>query len=425
MPANPSITLTLFLLVNLASASLQTHCPHDALNPLSPIPNSSPIQINFETRPPFPPHTPWTNRPFCDTLIEKEGKEQEFCVYSSSSYNLNSGLSILTTPETAAGLATAVSSNFKPHWDARVHLAEKGVLDSNESTRPYKYIKMPGRGLGVVATRKIKQFETIMTNFPTVIIDNAFFSESEEENGNEDAADLFEKMLQQLGDIERVLSLARSRGEGVHVIEDAVRTNAFGMTLNGRKSKGLFPEIARMNHACDPNAFPRFSARSLAMTAIATREILPGEEITISYIPVGMSTPSRQTHLANWHFNCTCALCSAPAQAREASDSRREQILELLYGMQEPSTSYETLIEMTREFIELAQVERLITKVGEYYQVLMKLFYEKGDPESARKYGRAALMFGEIFSDAEGEFCAGLREDLEVVERVISESGGS
>lgn len=137
-----------------------------------------------------------------------------------------------------------------------------------------------------------------------------------------------------------------------------------------------------------------------------------------------MSTSYRQKSLANWHFNCTCALCSAPAQALEASDARREQIVELFYGMQDPSTTYETLIEMTKEFIELAQVERLIIKIGEYYQVLMKLFYEKGDPESARRYGRAALMFGEKFSDPEGEFCVDLKKDLKVVERVLVENGG-
>jgi len=138
-----------------------------------------------------------------------------------------------------------------------------------------------------------------------------------------------------------------------------------------------------------------------------------------------MSSTYRQKSLANWHFNCTCALCSAPAQAIEASDARREQIVELFYGMQDPSTTYESLIEMTKEFIELAQVERLITKVGEYYQVLMKLFYEKGDPESARRYGSAALMFAETFSDPEGEFCVGLKDDLEIVDKVLAENRGS
>lgn len=98
--------------------------------------------------------------------------------------------------------------------------------------------------MGVVATRKIKQFETIMTSFPVVIVDSELFPEKEGENGNEEARELFEAMFEQLGDKERLLSAARTRGEGVHVVEDAVRTNAFGLSLNGRTSKGFFPEIA-------------------------------------------------------------------------------------------------------------------------------------------------------------------------------------
>ncbi|KAK4226020.1 hypothetical protein QBC38DRAFT_367425 [Podospora fimiseda] len=411
----------LILLANFASASLQTQCRHDAVNPLASSPTQSPLEIDSTTRPPFPPNIPWTHPPFCTAINNENKDDQEFCIFSSNSFNLGTGLSILLPPETVAGLTSTIS-NIKPHWDERVHLAK----EAHNSDRPYTLIKIPGQGTGVVATRKIKQFETIMTGFPAVIIDNEFFPEDGKAGNvsDEEKEELYDELLERIGDKERVLSLARSRGDKVHVLEDVVRTNAFGMTLDGRKAKGLFPEIARMNHACDPNAYAQFRSRTLSLSAVATRDIMPGEEITISYIPIGMSTAYRHKHLSNWHFNCTCALCSAPEQAREASDARREHIIELFYGMQEPSTTYEDLIEMTKEFIELAQVERLITKIGEYYQVLMKLFYEKGDPVAARKYGKAALMFGEIFSDPDGEFCEGLREDMEIVERVISETGG-
>lgn len=37
-----------------------------------------------------------------------------------------------------------------------------------------------------------------------------------------------------------------------------------------------------MNHACRPSAFTRFSEKTLAMTAVAFRDIEEGEEITIS-----------------------------------------------------------------------------------------------------------------------------------------------
>lgn len=42
----------------------------------------------------------------------------------------------------------------------------------------------------------------------------------------------------------------------------------------------------------------------------------------------------------------------------------------------------------------------------------MKLYYDKGDLESVKKYGEVVLYFVEIFLDFEGGFCISLREDL-------------
>lgn len=179
------------------------------------------------------------------------------------------------------------------------------------------------------------------------------------------------------------------------------------------------------------------------MSAVATRDIEPGEEITISCkhgppvvlllpscagcnsagitdIPLGMPTTQRTRTISNWGFNCTCDLCSAPPSARDASDERRERLVEISYAMQDESTSYNDLVELTREFIKLAQTERLVAKVGEYYQTFMRVYYGAGDAETARKYGRASLKFAEIFSDPEGGFCAGIRRDLRQLDQELS-----
>ncbi len=89
--------------------------------------------------------------------------------------------------------------------------------------------------------------------------------------------------------------------------------------------------------------------------------------------------------------------------------------------MQDESTGYNALVELTREFIKLAQVERLLAKVGEYYQEFMRIYYGVGDRKTARKYGHAALKFAKIFSDPEGGFCAGIRRDLQQLDRELSE----
>jgi hypothetical protein len=95
--------------------------------------------------------------------------------------------------------------------------------------------------------------------------------------------------------------------------------------------------------------------------------------------------------------------------------------MEVYYAMQDESTSYNRLVELTGEFIKLAKAERLLAKIGEYYQVFMRIYYGVGDFEAAKKYGEASLRYAEIFADPEGSFCSGLRRDLKVVERELRE----
>ncbi|KAK3377509.1 hypothetical protein B0H63DRAFT_502266 [Podospora didyma] len=394
----------------------QTQCPWDPTTPSLRSDGNCSALVDDDTDESLAhrilANTPWTHAPYC--LVPRSiGSEQKFCVYSSSAFNDGSGISIIATPETAATLAAAVQ-NPSPAWRARRHLAHQA--------RAYSVIPMPGKGMGVIATRRIAQFEAFMTSFPAVIADNDFFPDDEDAGGPSEGKRLFQRALDQLSDKKRFLSLAKSKGEDVHVLEDVLRTNAFGITVNGRDAKGLYPEIARLNHACDPNAYGRFTKGDLAMSAVATRDIMPGEEITISYIPLGMPTPYRAKSLANWGFNCTCGLCSAPAEAREASDQRRERLVDIFYAMDKvPQSDYQELVDLTREFVDLLQIERLEAKVGEYFQAFMRIYYNIGDADSAMRYAKAALRYAETFGDPEGGFCEGLRRDMDVIRRVLDD----
>ncbi|KAM7198996.1 hypothetical protein V8F33_004733 [Rhypophila sp. PSN 637] len=361
----------------------------------------------------------------------------KLCVYTSTSFNENSGISIIAHPETAATLVAAIS-NTTASWNARHHIAGHAHLAGDLDSLPYVVTPIPGKGIGVIATKPIPQFSTIMVSFPALVIDDELFPDDDEHEVPGEGPRLFTRALGQLTDKKRALDLAKSRGHEdgkVHVVEDVVRTNAFGIyAVDGRDFKGLYPEIARLNHGCDPNAYGRFTKADLTMTAVATRDIEPGEEITISYIPLGLPSVYRQQALANWSFKCTCALCTSAPEASSASDSRRNHLVELLHEMKQliPTSSkplsveqtqanYEQLVVNTREFVEILQIERLFPKVGEYYQRFMKIYYGFGDIESAYKYARTALKFAEIFSDPDGGFCWGLRRDLELLERLIAE----
>ncbi|KAK0728850.1 hypothetical protein B0T26DRAFT_739060 [Lasiosphaeria miniovina] len=414
--------------------SAVTQCPRNVVHPTS-LSGSCPVAVDDETDDAVRANanTPWTHPPYC-VVPKASGSDGKFCVFSASGFNLGSGISIIATPDTAASLVAAVQ-NPQPAWHARHHLAQRDRLpepeqdhpgsgSTDKQRRPYAIVSIPGRGRGAVATRRIAQFETIMTSFPAVVADNVFFPE-EDGGGPAEGRWLFQRALDQLADRQRFLGLARSKGPHVHAVEDVLRTNAFGITVNGRDAKGLYPEIARLNHACDPNAYGRFTKTDLALSAVATRDIVPGEEITISYLPLGMPTAYRARGLANWNFNCTCTLCSSPAAARAASDRRRERLVDILQAMYDEATEYGALVELTREFVDVVRTERLDAKVGEYFHAFMRIYHSFGDVESAFRYGQTALWYAETFADPEGGFCAGLRQDVRLLGQVLKERGSA
>ncbi len=88
---------------------------------------------------------------------------------------------------------------------------------------------------------------------------------------------------------------------------------------------------------------------------------------------------------------------------------------------------YDDIVDFTREMINTIKDEDLIPKVGEYYQMFMKVFHDYGDFESSLKYGRRRCPMPRPSMIREGAFCTGLRNDLEYMEekvRSTDEQGG-
>jgi hypothetical protein len=82
-----------------------------------------------------------------------------------------------------------------------------------------------------------------MTSFPAMVADNIFLPRKNEKRPVK-SQHLLQKALKQLADKERFLGLAKSKGEVVDVIEDLIRTNSFGIMVDDRDMKGVYPEIA-------------------------------------------------------------------------------------------------------------------------------------------------------------------------------------
>jgi hypothetical protein len=73
---------------------------------------------------------------------------------------------------------------------------------------------------------------------------------------------------------------------------------------------GIFPNAARFNHHCNPNACFTYNSAIDRETIHAMRDIKEGEEITISYCDMIHDTPLRTWELKHYGFTCSCPACA-------------------------------------------------------------------------------------------------------------------
>jgi len=99
------------------------------------------------------------------------------------------------------------------------------------------------------------------------------------------------------------------------------QTNAF--------NNGLWLDLARVNHSCDPNAEVVWDEYCGTRRLVVVREITQGEEITHSYLHTVMDRNNRRNTLqCRWNFQCRCSLCNLTDSALARDDAMRLQFCE-------------------------------------------------------------------------------------------------
>ncbi|TGJ80851.1 hypothetical protein E0Z10_g7920 [Xylaria hypoxylon] len=318
--------------------------------------------------------SPWTHQPDC--VNAEKDPSLKYCVYSNSRHGYQ-GISIITKPKTAADSTDMLDEEFP------------GGHRINNTTPSYAVVDIPPKGKGVVATRKIKRAEPFMSDWATVVLDVSFPKVMQQQVGHQ----FLHLAAEQLSNPDKVLELGRSSTKAIDIMEDILGTNAFSYTLGGDSHMALYPEVARINHACKPNAFVRFSATSFDVKVVASRDIEIGEEITISYIPMNHPREKRQRDLRRWGFQCKCSLCTASKTEIAASDYRREKIASLQDDLLKAIAELDgtTAVRAAYEILALVKAEDITSMVATQYEILARLFWKAGDTETATKYAQQSL----------------------------------
>ncbi|KAH7088912.1 hypothetical protein FB567DRAFT_320916 [Paraphoma chrysanthemicola] len=320
-------------------------------------------------------HPTWSHRPFC---ISKAGTQ--YCTHTTITFLTNHGLSIISTPTAA----DAVSSAF-PHAASARHISTTDHLDVRA---------IPGKGYGLIATQPIAKGATILLDAPRIIASAQFPAHVLREQGSALFAHALDRLPTQ--DQELVKSLDKSLG-GTD-IEDVMKTNAFACQVNdGGEDDAymcLFPDVARINHACRPNAHARFIPRTLLMEVKALRDIAAGEEIGISYGRVDLkSSERRKLYQDGWNFSCSCDMCTASEYAVAGSDQRRARFAQLrkkLEGLTSETYDAQQIVAWEKEVMDLSAKEGLDVLLAADYERLAYVYAGHGMKKDATAWANKA-----------------------------------
>lgn len=273
------------------------------------------------------------------------------------------------------------------------------------SSAKFRIAQVTGKGMGMLATRRIKAGELIFEERPLYVQRSAlFYTPPQDEPGEVDQ--LYCRAVDGLSSDSRAAILALHNNfssNEMHPVRGILRSNFLELDImptpkfhNG--FVGLFPTLSRANHDCTPNtnyffSFPRFVGQIWA-----ARDIAEGEEITIIYSDPLRRRSERQLDLkSRYGFDCMCCTCTLPKPASiKKSDTARERVGSWIEALKARVNIEGVDISQPRHGADLAKKEGLAVH---YAQVLYYGGIYKRETDSRQKLWRKML------TDAREAFC--------------------
>lgn len=208
--------------------------------------------------------SPWTHAPVCTTDTnatnittadgQKQQPKQKFCVYTNSRHGIG-GMSVITTPEAASVSIDLLNEEMPRLRKSMLNTAtvDKGNNNDNNTQPAYEIVDLPGKGKGVLATRRIAQYEVFMVDYAALVVD----MQVPETVAREEGYRLLSLAAAQVSDPSRVLDLAQTSTAARNPVENVLRSNAFDTLLGGEEAShmALFPDLA-VGHFTDFTTLP-------------------------------------------------------------------------------------------------------------------------------------------------------------------------
>nr|GAT56209.1 predicted protein [Mycena chlorophos] len=167
----------------------------------------------------------------------------------------------------------------------------------------YRLGDSPGKGLGLFATRALKQGDLIL-NERALLLTTLAPPYRRYQHGHTQFEQYMEVVVAHMppGNKEALMTLTNNHdGNGCGPIHGRIRTNGCSVSrlrpgkwpgLEGKYS-AVLEKISRLNHCCSPNTQSRFDRFSVSHSLFAVRDIAEGEELTNNYSNLLDSTAER------------------------------------------------------------------------------------------------------------------------------------
>lgn len=197
----------------------------------------------------------------------------------------------------------------------------------------YELKAIPGKGMGMLATKAIPRGTRILTETPLFKLNLT--------RGETKIAAALKTLSAK--DIERFLRLANCRPE-IPLLSAIFETNALPCGLNGggniATSAGLFIAASRFNSSCRPNVNNTWNEATQTIRIHALRDITEGEELCLCYTSMmGTKAERQECTQRKFAFTCTCTACQLTGMDASISDARRKEIAEFQENTWTPATS--------------------------------------------------------------------------------------
>ena len=186
--------------------------------------------------------------------------------------------------------------------------------------RLYTIKESPGKGLGMFATKDIRKGTRILTEkqfFSLTKRSVVSLSDPQTPNDIPRAFDCLSATEKR-----KYLSLHCPKMPDCSRVFSIYEANCYEMGAG----TCICLDASRINHSCIPNAHYSWNSSIERETVHAVKDILKGEEITISYCPAIRTLEERKRDLEPYVFTCSCPACQTETDFGINSQIRRQQM---------------------------------------------------------------------------------------------------